>query len=97
MNALALLMKAKKGDLGPDEIEEALAAIGIEAQMGEVSAKDYEAVFTKVADATSLPGAALMRLTLKMKVGQFEGLVVLVPNRDHELSGPEITLDMVRL
>ena len=73
------LLKAVKGDIGPEQLTEILSAMGIEGEFSPVPVAEAFPEFERVAQATSLPGANLVRVKMVMKQGQrLEGLLVMV-------------------
>ena len=76
MISLGTMAKLAKGGLGPDEIAEVLAAVGIELETREVPvAKD---TFVPLAESASLPRSKFIELRGRMKDGsQLHALVVL--------------------
>jgi len=84
MNILGALLKAKRGELGADELMEMLSTAGIDADFAPVALASAGPEFAKLAKSASLPSASLARLCLRMKNGQrFEGLLVLRQDHTH--------------
>ena len=78
MIGLGTLAKLKKGGIGPDELAELLAAVGIVGSFTAVPLDQALPEFQKLAKATSLPSASLVRLSMVMKDGQrLDGLLVM--------------------
>jgi hypothetical protein len=68
VNPVALLVKAKRGDMTIDQ-PEMLSVAGIDADFAPVDQGDALPQFEALAGAASLPDAQLIRLNLKMKTG----------------------------
>lgn len=81
VNPVGMLMRAKKGALSLDELNETLSALGIRAEFDDVEGGDSFEAFKALASAASLPSAKVVRMRLEIASGAaFEGLLVLRPS-----------------
>ena len=80
-----------KGALGPDELAELLASLGIEIEMREVSGAGCEQPFRAAAAAAVQPGASVISMTGRAKDGQRAHVLVILEQGPRALPSPATT------
>jgi hypothetical protein len=74
------ILKLAKGGLGPDQLAELLAAVGIDARFSAVEGEQVGAAFIRTSNVAVRPGARVLSIQGKDKDGaDLEALLVLAP------------------
>jgi hypothetical protein len=85
MFSIKMIKKLSGGNIGPDEMAELLATMGIEMEVAHICAEDVPAVFQEAAIRTMKPGAEVITLSGRLKNGdRMDALMIVQPKEEQQ-------------